>query len=162
MKVPNAQRGVEAARALLRYSGSGHSAAIHSKDTRTILAFTAAVSALRVVVNAPCSQGAAGFDTNLAPSMTIGTGFVGRSSVGENIGPQHLMNWSRIAYNKEASESFGDFAHLEPWDVQAPDGTEGLEMPAPRMGRGDDELGEMREEIRKVIIEELRSLFMGS
>jgi acyl-CoA reductase-like NAD-dependent aldehyde dehydrogenase len=162
MKVPNAQRGVEAARALLRHSGSGHSAAIHSKDTRTILAFTAAVSALRVVVNAPCSQGAAGFDTNLAPSMTIGTGFVGRSSIGENIGPQHLVNWSRIAYSKEASESFGDFAHLEPWDVQAPDGTEGLEMPAPRMGRGDDELGEMREEIRKVIIEELRSLFMGS
>jgi hypothetical protein len=30
------------------------------------------------------------------------------------------------------------------------------------MGQADDDLGEMREEIRKVIIEELRSLFMGS
>jgi acyl-CoA reductase-like NAD-dependent aldehyde dehydrogenase len=161
MKVPNAQRGIEAARALLRYSGGGHSAAIHSKDSRTILAFSVAVNVLRVAVNAPCSQGAAGFDTNLAPTMTIGTGFFGRSSVGENVGPQHLVNWTRIAYNKEASEAFGDYSHLEPWDVQAPDGTEGLEMPAPRMG-SDDDFGEMREEIRKVIIEELRSLFMGS
>ncbi|HWA41911.1 MAG TPA: aldehyde dehydrogenase family protein [Hypericibacter adhaerens] len=162
LKVPNAQRGIEAARALLRYSGGGHSAAIHSKDPRTILAFTAAVNVLRVAVNVPCSQGAAGFDTNLAPTMTIGTGFFGRSSIGENVGPQHLVNWTRIAYNKEASEAFGDYSGLEPWDVQAPDGTEGLELPMARTGRGDDELGEMRDEIRKVIIEELRSLFMGS
>lgn len=162
MRVPNAQRGIEAARALLRHNGAGHSAAIHSRDPRTILAFTAAVRVLRVVVNAPCSQGAAGFDTNLAPSMTIGTGFFGRSSIGENVGPQHLVNWTRIAYNKDPSEAFGDFEHLEPWDVQAPDGTEGLDLPRPRMSRGDDTLGEMREEIRKVIIEELRSLFMGN
>lgn len=162
MKVPNARRGIEAARALLRYTGAGHSAAIHSRDPRTILAFTTAVKVLRVVVNAPCSQGAAGFDTNLAPSMTIGTGFFGRSAIGENVGPQHLVNWTRIAYGKDASEAFGDFDGLEPWDVQAPDGTEGLDLPAPPSGRGDDALGEMREEIRKVIIEELRSLFPGS
>lgn len=162
IKVPNAQRGIEAARALLRYTGGGHSAAIHSRDPRTILAFTTAVNVLRVVVNAPCSTGAAGFDTNLAPSMTIGTGFFGRSSIGENVGPQHLVNWTRIAYNKDPSEAFGDFDHLEPWDVQAPDGTEGLDLPRPRMSRSDDALGEMREEIRKVIIEELRSLFMGN
>jgi acyl-CoA reductase-like NAD-dependent aldehyde dehydrogenase len=162
LRVPNAQRGVEAARALLRYSGGGHSAAIHSKDSRTVLAFTMAVNVLRVVVNAPCSQGAAGFDTNLAPTMTIGTGFFGRSSIGENVGPQHLVHWTRIAYNKDASEVFGDYTHLEPWDVQAPDGTEGLAMPAPRQGGSGDDLGEMREEIRQVIIEELRSLFMGS
>jgi len=68
---------------------------------------------LRVVVNAPCSQGAAGFGTHLAPSFTIGTGFFGRSSVGENIGPQHLVNWTRIAYSDESSEPFGDFAGLE-------------------------------------------------
>jgi hypothetical protein len=117
---------------------------------------------LRVVVNAHCSHGAAGFDTNHAPTMTIGTRFYGRSAIGENVGPQHLVNWTRIAYNKEASEAFGDYTHLEPWDVQAPDGAEGLEMPAPRMGGADEDLGEMREEIRKVIIEELRSLFMGS
>ena len=52
--------------------------------------------------------------------MTIGTGYFGRSSVGENIGPQHLVNWTRIAYNKEASEAFGDIPRLETWNNQPP------------------------------------------
>ena len=56
---------------------------------------------LRVAINVGCSTGAAGFDTFLAPTMTIGTGFFGRSSVGENIGPQHLVQWTRIAYGKD-------------------------------------------------------------
>ena len=38
----------------------------------------AAVPVLRVTVNAGGSPGSAGIDTHLAPSMTIGTGFVGR------------------------------------------------------------------------------------
>jgi len=67
-----------------------------------------------------------------------------------------------VADVKQADSAFAQIgARREDFNVQAPDGTEGLEMPAPRMG-GDDDLGEMREEIRKVIIEELRSLFMGS
>ena len=44
---------------------------------------------LRVAVNVGCSTpAAAGFETSLAPAMTIGTGFFGRSAVGENIGPE--------------------------------------------------------------------------
>ena len=67
-----------------------------------------------MVVNAPGSQGSAGFATNLPPSYTIGTGFFGRSSVGENIGPTHLVNWTRIAYNKDPQEVFGDFTGIDP------------------------------------------------
>ena len=37
--VPDAARGIEAARALLRIGGAGHSAVIHSRDPRTILAY---------------------------------------------------------------------------------------------------------------------------
>jgi len=91
--------------------------------------------------------------------MTIGTGYVGRSSVGDNIGPQHLVNWVRIAYDKDATEKFGDFGDIEPWDSTA--------RLAPEIHRaedaGDTDLSAaMREEIRKVILEELRDLFMGS
>ena len=50
---------------------------------------------LRVAVNEGGSTGSAGFGTHLAPSMTIGTGFVGRSSLGENLEPQHLVNFTR-------------------------------------------------------------------
>ena len=77
--VPDAARGIDAARALLRIGGAGHSAVIHSRDPRTILAYGAAVKVLRVTVNAPGSTGSAGLDTNLAPSMTIGTGLLRRA-----------------------------------------------------------------------------------
>src|SRR4030095_15374958 len=108
-----------ASRALSGIAGSGHSAAIHSRDPRTIMAFAANLQALRVAVNSPCSTGAAGFDTHLAPSMTIGPVYIGRSSVGDNIGPQHLVNWVRIAYDKDEAEKFGDFEGNEPWDSTA-------------------------------------------
>ncbi len=85
VRVPDAARGIDAARALLRIGGAGHSAVIHSRDPKTILAYGAAVRVLRVAVNAPGSTGSAGLDTNLAPTMTVGTGFFGRSSLTENL-----------------------------------------------------------------------------
>ena len=42
-RVQDARRGIDAARAMLRIGGAGHSAAIHSRDPRTIMAFGAAV-----------------------------------------------------------------------------------------------------------------------
>ena len=72
----------------MRIAGAGHSASIHSEDPATIMDFAARVPVLRVSVNVGNSTGSSGLDTNLAPSMTIGTGFVGRSSIGENLQPQ--------------------------------------------------------------------------
>lgn len=176
VRVPHVHAGISTARALIRMSGGGHSAAIHSTSSANILAYAGAVKALRVVVNAPCSQGAAGFGTHLAPSFTIGTGFFGRSSIGENIGPKHLVNWTRIAYSDEASEAFGDFTGLETWNDQAalPLGREApmtigrLQEGAERAdealfahagGGATDETALMREEIRRIVVEELRSAF---
>ena len=48
--------------------------------------------------------------------MTIGTGFFGRSSVGENLAPKHLVNWTRVAYNSGDDVRFGDFADLPVWE----------------------------------------------
>lgn len=155
------QQAIPQARALLRFSGAGHSAAIHSNDTRTIMAFSAAVESYRIVVNAPCSQGASGFDTNLAPTFTVGTGFFGRSSIGENIGPQHLVNWTRIAWHKDEA---GGLAELDVNALSLPgplrkapsDGVPGESRP-PR----DPAAGDLREQIRKIIAEELRAVLKG-
>lgn len=114
VRAPCFEDAVRMSAAMIRMSGAGHSAAIHTRAPANVVAFASAVEALRVVVNAPCSQGAAGFATHLAPSFTVGTGFVGRSSIGENIGPQHLVNWTRIAYNREESEVLPEFGVLEP------------------------------------------------
>jgi hypothetical protein len=113
VRVPDARRGIDAACAMLRIGGAGHSAVIHSRDPRTIMAYGAAVRVLRVAVNVGGSTGSAGLDTNLAPTMTIGTGFFGRSSLGENLEPRHLINMTRVAYSSDPSEVFGDFTGLD-------------------------------------------------
>ena len=162
---PSAARCIDAARAVLRISGAGHSAAIHSEDPPTIMSFAAAVPVLRVSVNVGNSLGSAGIETNLAPTMTIGTGFFGRSSVGENLEPKHLVNLTRIAYASDAP--MPDFASLDPW--RAPAGVvppyplasnmEGAPVLA-RPAQPEAEL-ELREEIRRLVVEELREIIKG-
>ncbi len=149
VRVPDAARGIDAARALLRIGGAGHSAVIHSTDPKTILAYGAAVRVLRVSVNAPGSTGGAGLDTNLAPTMTIGTGFFGRSSLTENLEPRHLTQWTRVAYATDAP--FGDFAGLQPWEARP--------EPAPVAKPPDNGLS--RRELRALILEELKELVHG-
>ena len=146
VRVPDAARGIDAARAMLRIGGGGHSAVIHSRDPRTILAYGAAVRVLRVTVNAPSSTGAAGLDTNLAPTMTVGTGFFGRSSLTENLEPKHLMQWTRLAYGVGAE--FGDFGELQPWTA----------TPEPAPVARPAEAGVDRDELRRLILDELREL----
>src|SRR4029078_10536961 len=95
--------------AVWRLPGRGHSAAIHSADPQVIMEYGAAVEVLRVAVNVGSSLGSAGLENNLAPTMTIGTGLFGRSWVGENLHPSHLVQWTRLAYNRDPAEPFGDF-----------------------------------------------------
>lgn len=158
-------QAIAQARALLRLSGAGHSAAIHAMDEEVAMAYAAAVECYRVVVNAPCSQGAAGLGTHLAPSFTIGTGYFGHSSIGENIGPQHLVHWTRMAYSDDPAVQMGNYQgrgpRLDGPLPQAPsDGVPGLSMvptsaPAPSSGGID---AGVREELRRLIAEELRDL----
>jgi acetaldehyde dehydrogenase / alcohol dehydrogenase len=148
VRVPDAPRGIAAARALLRIGGGGHSAVIHSRDPRTILAYGAAVNVLRVTVNAPGSTGAAGLDTHLPPSMTIGTGFFGRSSLTENLQPDHLMQWTRLAYGVD--EPLDDFTGLDPWTAQP--------TPAPPAAPAEPAASLSRDELRALILDELREL----
>ncbi len=118
-QVGSVRHGIDAARAVLRLGGRGHSAAIHAADPATIMAYGAALEVLRVVVNTGSSLGSAGVGTGLAPTMTIGTGFFGRSSVGENLQPKHLVQWTRLAYNEDPAVGFADFTGLVPWEAPA-------------------------------------------
>lgn len=165
----NQKQAVAQARAVLRMTGAGHSAAVHTTDESVAINFASAVEVYRVVVNAPCSQGAAGFGTHLAPTFTIGTGYFGRSSIGENVGPQHLVHWTRMAYNRDKSEVFGQYRHLAPAFggplPEAPsDGVPGsagqdrtgAQSPSnfPQPGLDDT----TREQLRQLIAEELRDI----
>ena len=174
VRVPTAARGIRAAVAVLRISGAGHSAVIHSTDPGTVMDFAAAVRVLRVCVNEGGSTGSAGFGTHLAPSMTIGTGFVGRSSLGENLEPRHLVNWTRVAWSTEESQQLPEFDRIEPWVAPAgtvppyPVASNLASHPAPP-GGPDAEVaaaarespGELRDELRRLIIEELSTIIGG-
>jgi len=161
-----------AARALVRRQGQGHSAAIHAEDPAVILRYGAELNVLRVVVNVGNSTGAAGFDTFLAPSMTVGTGFFGRSSVSENVGPQHLLQWVKIAYNKSDEVRFGNFQGLAlPRPATRPRPPKGTIDYSFNWAGGKTSGGggesrtvnnsdndELREHIRALILEELRAI----
>ena len=133
--------------------GAGHSAAFHGSDTQRLVAYSNAVPVNRVVVNAPCSQGAAGFATHLPPSFMIGTGYAGRSSVGENVGPQHLVHWTKIAFGRDVPADLTglDFDSL----AQRPAAVPVAPMPTPPQAASADLT---KDALRAMILEELRSL----
>ena len=140
------------------------------------------------------------------PRRAVGTGFFGGSSVGENLQPAHFVQWTRLAYNSDPAEAFGNFSGLIPWETPAGpvppypfasnmgdaggrrDGhpspahrtpLTGTHPGAPAMdpmgagggGRGPEtatspglqgqDLAGLREEIRRLVIEELSQLVGG-
>jgi hypothetical protein len=100
--------------------------------------------------------------------MTIGTGFAGRSSVGENLQPKHLLNYTRLAYNADAREVMPSFAGLNPWSSPtgpvpayplASNDRASAHTPAPIHREPiSQDVAELRDEIRKLIVEELHAL----
>ncbi len=167
VRVASAGRGIRTAVSVLRIGGAGHSAVIHSTDPRTVMAYTAAVPVLRVSVNEGGSTGSAGFGTHLAPSMTIGTGFVGRSSLGENLEPKHLVQFSRIAYSTDPAEVFPSYEGLVTWRTPStsvppyPLASNLTSSQAAPLAAGGGEGGELREELRRLILEELHTMVRG-
>jgi acyl-CoA reductase-like NAD-dependent aldehyde dehydrogenase len=183
--VPSARQGIETARTVIRIAGAGHSAAIHSADPDVVMHYAARVPVLRVAVNVGNSTGASGLDTNLALSMTIGTGFIGRSSLGENLQPKHLVDWTRIAYNSQVG-AMPDFGRVSPWrehpgpvpvypvasndaraagnlaDGVSRDGAiDASPAAAALTGPSPDDQAQFRAEIRRLVLEELSHLLKG-
>jgi hypothetical protein len=93
--------------------------------------------------------------------MTIGTGFFGRSSLTENLEPRDLMQWTQVAYAADPAEPFGDFGGLEPWTA-APAVEPAAPIPATAAaGAAPAADGISREELRRLVIEELREVVRG-
>lgn len=102
--VPNLAAGIALCRRLLEFGGLGHTCAIHSQDRSKILEFGQAMPAFRVVVNSASVHGSIGYSTNLFPAMTLGCGAPGGNITSDNIGPRHLMNVKRIAWESRGVE----------------------------------------------------------
>jgi hypothetical protein len=83
--------------------------------------------------------------------------------VGENIGPTHLVNWTRIAYNKDPQEVFGDFTGIDPISLR--DQVRSV-VPKPLFTASeqtDDDAftqdsAQIRGQIRSIVQDELRNI----
>jgi acetaldehyde dehydrogenase (acetylating) len=101
---PNLAAGIALCRRLLEFGGLGHTCSVHSQNRPAILEFGKSMPAFRVVVNSSSVHGSIGYSTNLFPAMTLGCGAPGGNITSDNIGPQHLMNVKRIAWESRAVE----------------------------------------------------------
>lgn len=95
---------IELATRLLQFGGLGHTVSIHSRDDAVIRRFGQAVPAFRVCVNTSAVHGSIGYSTNLFPAMTLGCGAPGGNITSDNIGPLHLINVKRIAWESRGVE----------------------------------------------------------
>lgn len=108
--VDGVQAAINTASAMLDMIGKGHSAVIHAHDPAVVARYAAALPVCRISVNTLGVEGSSGVSTNLTRGPVIGTGFFGGSSVDDNIGPEHLVQWSRAAYPTDPKVSMGDIA----------------------------------------------------
>ncbi|VTU38398.1 aldehyde dehydrogenase family protein [Variovorax sp. PBL-E5] len=109
-RVDDREHAIREARAMLAVSGAGHTSGIFAEDLETIALWGSALDVNRTIVNKGTSMGVIGAGTGLAPTFTIGTGFAGRSSIAENVGPEHLINWKKIAFPIGAAAARGEAA----------------------------------------------------
>jgi acetaldehyde dehydrogenase (acetylating) len=106
--------GCERVLQLLRYGGTGHTMAIHSRDDAVIREFAVKKPVFRIVANSQASMGATGYTTGLAPSMSLGCGAYAGNITSDNITPLHLINVKRLAYElpREQRPATGEAASV--------------------------------------------------
>ncbi|MEW6227158.1 MAG: acetaldehyde dehydrogenase (acetylating) [Bacillota bacterium] len=96
---PDWQAACERCIEILKFGGIGHSLVIHSRNEAVIREFALKKPVFRILVNTPSSQGAIGATTGLDPALTLGCGTWGGSITADNVGPMHLVNVKRVAYD---------------------------------------------------------------
>ncbi|OGU00505.1 MAG: hypothetical protein A2X80_10400 [Geobacteraceae bacterium GWB2_52_12] len=101
IRVADHKEAIAHAQSMLSLMGKGHSAVVHSEDPKVVIEYGKSLPVCRIAVNTSGAAGSAGVTTNLGRSSVIGTGYFGGGSIDENVGPKHLVQWTRVAYGKE-------------------------------------------------------------
>ena len=102
------EAGCERCIELIQFGGRGHSLIIHATDDDIVMRFGLEKPVFRIGVNTMGTLGMIGLTTNIAPSLTLGSGGLGGSITGDNITVHHLYNVKRLAYetSKPPLEAF--------------------------------------------------------
>ena len=88
---------VELAKRILRYSGMGHSVAIHTHKPERAERLAREMDVVRVLVNQPhCFNNGGGFDNGLNFTLTMGCGSWAKNSISENLSYKHFLNTTHL------------------------------------------------------------------
>ncbi|MFI9641624.1 bifunctional acetaldehyde-CoA/alcohol dehydrogenase [Micromonospora sp. NPDC051925] len=97
LRADSREQGLRYAEQMVEFHGLGHSAVIHTADEELVEEFGRRVKAVRIIWNSPASQGGIGDMYNaFLPSLTLGCGSYGRTSVSNNVSAVNLLNIKRI------------------------------------------------------------------
>ncbi|WP_055524783.1 bifunctional acetaldehyde-CoA/alcohol dehydrogenase [Streptomyces graminilatus] len=100
-------QGFDLAADMVAFHGQGHSAVIHTEDRELAEAYGRRMKTVRIIVNAPSSQGAiGGIYNNLLPSLTLGCGSWGSTSVSNNVSAAQLLNVKRVTTRRNNLQWF--------------------------------------------------------
>ncbi|MFD7406823.1 bifunctional acetaldehyde-CoA/alcohol dehydrogenase [Streptomyces sp. NPDC059866] len=101
------RQGFDLAADMVAFHGQGHSSVIHTEDRALAEAYGRRMKTVRVIVNSPSSQGAiGGIYNNLLPSLTLGCGSWGSTSVSNNVSAPQLLNVKRVSTRRNNLQWF--------------------------------------------------------
>ena len=107
LRAGSAEQGFDLAAAMVAFHGQGHSAVIHTGDLELAEAYGRRMKTVRIIVNAPSSQGAiGGIYNSLLPSLTLGCGSWGSTSVSNNVSAAQLLNVKRVSVRRNNLQWF--------------------------------------------------------
>ncbi|MFF1442812.1 bifunctional acetaldehyde-CoA/alcohol dehydrogenase [Streptomyces sp. NPDC058295] len=107
LRARSEQQGFDLAADMVAFHGQGHSAVIHTEDRALAEAYGKRMKTVRIIVNAPSSQGAIGGIYNgLLPSLTLGCGSWGSTSVSNNVSAAQLLNVKRVGTRRNNLQWF--------------------------------------------------------
>ncbi|MEU4874517.1 bifunctional acetaldehyde-CoA/alcohol dehydrogenase [Streptomyces sp. NPDC021608] len=107
LRARDERHGFDLAADMVAFHGQGHSAVIHTEDTALAEAYGMRMKTVRIIVNAPSSQGAIGGVYNsLLPSLTLGCGSWGSTSVSNNVSAAQLLNVKRLSTRRNNLQWF--------------------------------------------------------
>ncbi|MEV8550193.1 bifunctional acetaldehyde-CoA/alcohol dehydrogenase [Streptomyces glaucescens] len=107
LRAGDERQGFDLAADMVAFHGQGHSAVIHTGDPALSEAYGRRMKTVRVIVNAPSSQGAIGGIYNgLLPSLTLGCGSWGSTSVSNNVSAAMLLNVKRVGTRRNNLQWF--------------------------------------------------------
>jgi len=105
MKVDSFDEATKIATELIEFGGPGHTSVLYTspQNSANIEHFQNSLKTVRILINTPASQGAIGdlYNFHLDPSLTLGCGTWGSTSVSANVAPKHLLNYKTISERRE-------------------------------------------------------------